>query len=174
MAFLQQSTVIEKARSWVKIYVPSELVAISVDLHNLKLAVEFKFDANFWLSINIHVHKSHCYITTNCLLKFGSPPKMEIPKLLYYVDVGICMVSQTILSSWTWPSLSSWKKSSVYQYLGNIKQRTELIDHKKSWWAILLLQSLTLMTRTQLNTVWLQLKCLPQYNTHGNFPHDAS
>ena len=38
---LQQSTVIEKACSWVKIYVPSELVGISacVDLYNLKLSV---------------------------------------------------------------------------------------------------------------------------------------
>ena len=48
---------------------------------------------------------------------------------------------------WTGPSLSSLKKSGIYQCPGH-KRWTELI-HRKSWRAMLLLQSLTPMTRTR-------------------------
>ena len=63
-------------------------------------------------------------------------------------NINSFMVSWTVLSNWwTGPSLSSWKKSGIYQCPGH-KQWTELIDRKLIWRAMLLVESLTPMTRT--------------------------
>ena len=51
------------------------------------------------------------------------------------------------LMDWTGPSLSTRKKSGIYQCPGH-KRWTELIDRKSTRRAMLLLQSLTPMTRT--------------------------
>ena len=72
-----------------------------------------------------------------------------ISTMAFPINSNGFMVSWTALSNWT---LSQAERSLAYYQCPGDKRQTESIDHKSTWWAVLLLWSLIPMTRS-LNSV---------------------